>query len=101
MKILTSTDCSVVNVKSLSYVNDNYEKLIDILEKESSVLIDWFKFNCMQANPDKFQVIAVGNKTQVCFPDKMAEGISLDENENINFDGLQCGQCEIQFQILY
>ena len=32
---------------TLSYVNDNYEKLIDILEKESSVLIDWFKFNCM------------------------------------------------------
>jgi hypothetical protein len=25
---------------TLSYVNDNYEKLIDILEKESSVLID-------------------------------------------------------------
>ena len=39
---------------TLSYVNDNYEKLIDILEKESSVLIYWFKFNCMQANPDKF-----------------------------------------------
>ena len=36
-----------------------------------------------------------------CFPDKMAEGNALDENENINFDGLQCGQCEIQFQILY
>ena len=23
----------------------------------------------------------------VCFPDKMAEGNALDENENINFDG--------------
>jgi hypothetical protein len=30
---------------TLSYVNDNYEKLIDIPEKESSELIDWFKFN--------------------------------------------------------
>ena len=39
---------------TLSYVNDNYEKLIDILEKESSILIDWFKFNCVHANPDKF-----------------------------------------------
>jgi hypothetical protein len=28
---------------TLSYVNDNYEKLIDILEKESSIVIDWFK----------------------------------------------------------
>ena len=53
---------------TLSYVNDNYEKLTDILEKESSVLIDWFKFNCMQANPDKFQVIAVGNKTHAKIP---------------------------------
>jgi hypothetical protein len=52
----------------LSYVNDNYEKLIDILEKESSVLIDWFNFNCMQANPDKFQAIAVGNKTHAKTP---------------------------------
>jgi hypothetical protein len=53
---------------TLSYVNDNYEKLIDILEKESSVLIDWFKFNCMQANPDKFQAIAGGNKTHAKTP---------------------------------
>jgi hypothetical protein len=53
---------------TLSYVNDNYEKLIDILEKENSVLIDWFKFNCMQANPDKFQAIAVGNKTHAKTP---------------------------------
>jgi hypothetical protein len=37
----------------------------------------------------------------VCFPDKKAEENALDENENINFNGLQCGQCEIQFQILY
>jgi hypothetical protein len=35
---------------TLSYLNDNYEKLIDILEKESSVLIDWFKFNYVHAN---------------------------------------------------
>jgi hypothetical protein len=53
---------------TLSYVNDNYEKLIDILEKENSVLIDWFKFNCMQANPDKFQAIAVDNKTHAKTP---------------------------------
>jgi hypothetical protein len=27
------------------------------------VLIDWFKDNKMQANHDKFQVLAVGKKT--------------------------------------
>jgi hypothetical protein len=26
-------------------------------------LIEWFKINKMQANPDKFQVLAVGKKT--------------------------------------
>ena len=76
----------------MSYVNDNYEKLIDILEKESSVLIDWFKFNCMQANPDKFQAIAVA-KTPV-FEIESAEitcdevvkllGIDIDYQLNFN-----------------
>ena len=78
---------------TLSYVNDNYEKLIDILEKESSVLIDWFKFNCMQANPDKFQAIAVA-KTPV-FKIESAEitcdevvkllGIDIDYQLNFNY----------------
>ena len=53
---------------TLSYVNDNYGKFIDKLEKGSSVLIDCFKFNCMQANPDKFQAIPVGNKTHAKTP---------------------------------
>jgi hypothetical protein len=26
-------------------------------------LIEWFNINCMQANPDKFQAIAVGKET--------------------------------------
>jgi hypothetical protein len=37
--------------------------LISTLEAESQVLIDWFKDNKIQANPDKVQVLAVGNKT--------------------------------------
>jgi hypothetical protein len=43
-------------------------RLLYVIGKESSVLIDWFKFNCMQANPDKFQAIAVGNKTHAKTP---------------------------------
>jgi hypothetical protein len=31
-------------------------------EEESAILIDWFVNNKMKANPDKFQVIAIGNK---------------------------------------
>ena len=47
---------------TLSYSSTNYNELIAVLESESSILIDWFYFNCMQANPEKNQVIAVGKK---------------------------------------
>jgi hypothetical protein len=47
-------------VDTLSYADRHYNTLINVLEKESSILIERFNFNCMQANPDKFQAIAVG-----------------------------------------
>jgi hypothetical protein len=48
---------------TLSFSSPDYDFLISTLEAESQVLIDWFKDNKMQANPDKFQVLAVGKKT--------------------------------------
>ena len=48
---------------TLSFSSPDYDILISTLEAESQVLIDWFKDNKMQANPDKFQVLAVGKKT--------------------------------------
>jgi hypothetical protein len=47
---------------TLSFSSPDYDILISTLEAESQVLIDWFKDNKMQANPDKFQVLAVGEK---------------------------------------
>jgi hypothetical protein len=53
----------------------DYDILISTLEAESQVLIDWFKDNKMQANPDKFQVLAVGKKTfAVRYQDKSVPG---------------------------
>jgi hypothetical protein len=40
-----------------------FDLLISTLEFNSNHLIEWFKINKMQANPDKFQVLAVGKKT--------------------------------------
>ena len=37
--------------------------LIQVLQSESLFLINWFYSNCMQANPDKFQATAVGERT--------------------------------------
>ena len=36
---------------------------MEILVRESKVLIDWFSQNQMKANPEKFQALAVGEKT--------------------------------------
>ena len=47
---------------TLSFNHKNIETLQSVLETESNILIDWFEFNQMQANPDKFQSIAVGTK---------------------------------------
>jgi hypothetical protein len=48
---------------TLSYADQDYDILINVLEKESSILIKWLNINYRQANPDTFQAIAVGKKT--------------------------------------
>ena len=47
----------------LSFYSPDFDLLISTLESESKILIEWFRVNKMQANPDKFQVLAVGKKT--------------------------------------
>ena len=32
---------------TLSYADQDYNTLINVLEKESSILIEWFNFNCI------------------------------------------------------
>ena len=48
---------------TIAYAGYNIEKLITTLENDSLILIDWFTVNQMKANPDKFQAIAIGNKS--------------------------------------
>ena len=49
-----------------NYADDNTltfsipNELSSVLESESLTLMNWFHIHCMQANPDKFQAIAVG-----------------------------------------
>ena len=59
---------------TLSYSDRDINRLTNVLEEESKVLITWFNDNQMQANPDKFQTIAVGKKTH-------------DDNISFNLDG--------------
>jgi hypothetical protein len=48
---------------TLAYAGFNIEKLIATLENDSLILIDLLTVNQMKANPDKFQAIAMGNKS--------------------------------------
>ena len=48
---------------TLTYSDNSIENLTKVMEEESEILIKWFSDNQMQANPDKFQAIAIGKKT--------------------------------------
>ena len=61
---------------TLSFSCPDFDRFIQVLQSESLILINWFHDNCMQANPDKFQAIAVGERT---FEKKMILKISDTE----------------------
>ena len=44
----------------MSFHSPNFDNFLNFLQNASKTLIEWFRFNCMQANPDKFLTIAVG-----------------------------------------
>jgi hypothetical protein len=64
--VLFIKDSSLYNYaddNTLSFGSPDFDLLISTLESDSNHLIEWLKINKMQANPDKFQVLAVGKKT--------------------------------------
>jgi hypothetical protein len=36
---------------TLSFHAPNFDEVVNVLQQESNILINWFHFNCMQANP--------------------------------------------------
>jgi hypothetical protein len=42
---------------TLSFGSPDFDLLISTLESDSNHLIEWFKINKMQANPDKFSIV--------------------------------------------
>jgi hypothetical protein len=67
------------------YHMQEYNTLINVLEKESSILIEWFNFKCMQANPNKFQAIAVGKNTYAKEPVFNSESANISCDESLKF----------------
>ena len=54
----------------LCYADYDLNNVISKLESDSKKMLDWFANNLMQANPEKFQALAISKKTfkeQICF----------------------------------
>ena len=71
-------DCDLYNYaddNTVSKADHDLNTVVKSLEKDSHSLIKWFSDNKMQANPDKFQAIAIGPKTQ-------KSNISFNVNNN-------------------
>lgn len=64
-----------------NYTGENTK--INVLEYENKVLIDWFSFNCMQANPNDFQTIAEGKRTHEESPVFSFESININKREDL------------------
>ena len=73
---------------TLSYSSTNYDDLITVLESESNILIDWFYFNCMQANPEKFQAIAVGKKSAQKSPSFKIGDVNITCEDSVKLLGI-------------
>ena len=59
------SDSSMYNYaddNTLSFCNPDFDALISTLETDSNQLIEWFRINKMQANPDKFQFFGCRQK---------------------------------------
>ena len=82
---------------TLSFHSPNFDEVVNVLQQESNILINWFHFNCMQANPEKFQAIAVGKKSFDKSPifqigtaniscDEVVKLLGVDIDFMLNFD---------------
>ena len=79
---------------TLSFGSPDFDLLISTLESDSNHLIEWFKINKMQANPDKFQVLAVGKKTYEKRPTINIQNFELTCEDSVKLLGI-----EIDYQL--
>ena len=72
---------------TISKFHHDLKTVIETLENDSQILIQWFSDNKMKANPEKFQAIAIGSKTR-------SKNISFKLTEEINI------KCEEEVKLL-
>ena len=94
MFIKNSSLYNYADDNTLSFGSPDFDLLISTLESDSNNLIEWFKINKMQANPDKFQVLAVGKKTYEKHPTINIQYFELTCEDSVKLLGI-----EIDYQL--
>ena len=74
---------------TLSFSHSDFATLVEILIRESKVLIDCFFRNQMKANPDKFQALAVGEKTFALKPKFKIGEAEVECEETVKLLGVE------------
>lgn len=73
---------------TISYSHKNYTTMKRTLEADGSALVDWFTINQMQANPGKFQGLAVGTKTHAMRPTFNIKGADIECTDETKLLGI-------------
>ena len=58
-----STIYNYADDNTLSYADYDIKNIVQNLESDSLKMLDWFDYNLMKANPDKFQALAISKKS--------------------------------------
>ena len=59
--------CNFTDDNTIYACDKSFEDILFRLNFDLEIVIDWFRFNSMIANPDKFQMIFLGNKNNESF----------------------------------
>ena len=92
-----STIYNYADDNAVSYCDYDINKVVNTLEADSLKLINLFSINLKKANPDKFQAIAIGKKTNkhkltfnlngnniTCEDNVKLHGVTIDSDLNFN-----------------
>ena len=74
---------------TVSYSHKDIEILKETLISECLKLLKWFVDNQMQANPEKFQSISVGKKTQSAMTNIEIADVSIPCADNVKLLGIE------------
>ena len=84
-----STLYNYADDNTVSYCHKIYQIVLSVLQIESTTMIAWFNDNHMQANPGKFQAIAVGQKSASVIKDFKIDGTEIKCEEQVKLLGIE------------